>query len=458
VNHALFFTDLMVKEMTGGFASLIGPYDIFIADESHALEQWATSALGSTFREVGLRVLLSEIRNFSHRALPEREDEVGELCTHASAAIEVLWAALPEDKGSVRIHESFLVEHGDDFVGVTNALFDIAQVFITPGSSIPADLQKQHERIKRRLASVQKRFSEVVTAGFSDAVRWVETETTRKGDKRKVIRFCPIFVAPYLRESLFTQTTAILVSATIAVGEKFDYIADRLGIDEYDSLIVDSPFDFQDQASLYVPTHLPEPSYRNRDVWIKVAIDEIETLITASRGRALVLFTSVRDMKDAFFALRSKIVYPVKMQGDAPNKELQVWFRDNVESVLFATKSFWTGVDFSGETLSCLIIAKLPFAVPNEPLQEARCEAIERDGGSAFKDFVIPETTILLKQGFGRAIRRVDDRAQIAILDSRLMLKSYGKTILRSLPDAKRVTNLDEAVIFFEDFPRGKDN
>lgn len=452
VNHALLFTDLAVKEMTGGFASLIGAYDFLVADEAHDIEQWATSALGSQFREMGIKMMCVEIRNFAHRGLIDIEPEVNRRCDAVIDATEALWAELEVG----RIHAKHLglspdseESQQDLWVNLANALVDLSQILIVAPSSIPADEQKRHERLKNRAAVMARRFTEVITASFDDVVRWVEEEKSRRGQDRKVIKTAPIFVAPYLREMLFVDVPSILVSATIAVDESFEYISKRLGVDEYDSLIVDSPFDYPNQAALYVPTHLPEPSYQNRDAWIERAMEEMETLINASQGRALVLFTSVRDMKDAFFTLRRKLPYTCMMQGDAPNKELMARFREDVSSVLFATKSFWTGIDISGEALSNLIISKLPFAVPNDPLNEARCEVIEREGGSPFREFVIPETTILLKQGTGRLIRRVDDRGLCAVLDPRLRTKGYGKVILRSLLDARQVTSLDEAAAFF---------
>ena len=283
-------------------------------------------------------------------------------------------------------------------------------------------------------------------------VRWTEDEVMRSGTKRRVMRVAPISVAPLLREGLFgdhVDSTAVLVSATLSVGDSFDYISSRLGIDSAETLDVGTPFDYDTQSRLYVPRHLPDPG-RERDAWSSMAVAEILDLIRASDGRALVLFTSYRSMQAAHSAIAGRLPYKVLMQGQMSNRDLAAAFAEDTHSVLFATRSFMTGVDFQGDTCSLVIVDKLPFPVPTEALTEARTEAIRARGGNDFAEYTIPVMTLVLKQAFGRLIRHRNDRGVVAILDPRLLTKGYGRQIIRSLPQAPLIGSIGEVQQFFE--------
>jgi ATP-dependent DNA helicase DinG len=227
---------------------------------------------------------------------------------------------------------------------------------------------------------------------------------------------------------------AILVSATLAVKGRFDFVSARLGIDAFDGLDVGTPFDFTNQARLYVATTLPEPKGDQQPIWEALANEQIVELVRASEGRALVLFTSIKHMKAAYATVSRKVKYPVKMQGQESNKALAAWFHETNEGVLFGTKSFFTGVDFQGDTCSLVIISKIPTPVPTEPMVQARCELVDKRGGSSFMDYVQPVTSLVLQQAVGRAIRHRNDRAVIAILDPRLVSKGYGQKLKADLP------------------------
>lgn len=440
VNHALYLTDLMVKEATGGYASLVGEHDVVIFDEAHEVEEYAGKSLGSTFKEGGVRGLCTEVRNFGKRHVPDHEDRLNEATAEVLTAMTNLWAVLEPG----RIRQATLLEAGDEFIGFANALFDLTGALGDSSilEGVPSgDLERvkaRRERLWRRATSTTTRFHQVVTADFDDLVRWVE----RDGDKT-VLKTAPVDVAPYLREHLFGlgDVTAILASATLSVGGKFDYIAGRLGIDAYQGIDVGTPFDFATQARTYVPTHLPDPG-RERAAWSNMAVLEMMDLIRASEGRALVLFTSYTEMRNAYDTISARLPYRCLMQGQMPNKTLAEEFKNDTSSVLFATRSFMTGVDFQGDTCSLVIVNKMPFPVPTEPLTEARCEAIKRRGGSDFSDYTIPVMTLVLKQAYGRLIRHRTDTGVVAILDPRLQTKGYGKGILRSLPEAPLVTDI----------------
>jgi ATP-dependent DNA helicase DinG len=453
VNHALLMTDLKVKELTGGAANMLDNYQVVVFDEAHEVRSYATDALGTTFREAGIRGLVSEASNFGHRDVPDQAKRIDDACAAVSFALTDLWAVLEVG----RIREDDLLAHADQYVNLTNALSELSDIFVdrtlTDGvewASVDG-AKKRQQRVSRRAANAARRFEEVLMESFDDLVRFVEEETTPGGRKQKVLRTAPINVAPYLREHLFSddEVTAILVSATLAVGEDFSYIAKCLGVDEYDGLDVGSPFDFARQGRIYVPTDLPAPAGDTRAAWSSLMSHRAKQVIEAAGGGALFLFTSTKEMKSAYAAIAPMLPYTCLMQGEASNKVLAQQFKEDVDSVLFATRSFMTGVDFQGRTCRLVMIDKLPFPVPTEPITEARIEAIKRAGGNDFADFTIPEMVLVLLQAVGRLIRSLTDYGVVAVFDPRLATKGYGKKIRRSLPPFTSVDSIAEVAEFF---------
>ena len=250
-----------------------------------------------------------------------------------------------------------------------------------------------------------------------------------------------------LAERFFDKVdTAILTSATLAVSGTFEFAKQRLGLPYARTLVVPGHFDYANQALLYVPQHTPDP----RDqAFTKMAGDEIIKLLELSRGRAFVLFTSYQQMRLVYDRVSLEVEFPTLMQGTGPRTALLEEFRETPGSVLFATASFWQGVDVPGDQLSCVIIDKLPFAVPSDPVVEARLRRIREAGGNPFYDYQIPQAAIALKQGFGRLIRSRSDRGVLVLLDNRITKQRYGQIFFDSLPDYGFTTKIGDVEKFF---------
>ncbi|MGH9861906.1 MAG: ATP-dependent DNA helicase, partial [Candidatus Acidiferrales bacterium] len=257
----------------------------------------------------------------------------------------------------------------------------------------------------------------------------------------------PIDVAPILRQALFERyDTIVLTSATLAVAGHFDYLKQRLGLETPQERVLASHFDHADQALLYISEHLPDirtPEFAS------AAAEEIAALLAASRGRAFVLFTSYNQMQEIYRRVEPRLDFPLLLQGTAPKTALLDRFRRTAGAVLFATASFWQGVDVQGPQLSAVIIDRLPFAVPTDPVVRARIQALQEEGLDPFSSYQIPEAIIALKQGFGRLLRARTDRGVVALLDNRILRKQYGRLFLESLPPYRVTSSRDQVQRFF---------
>jgi len=271
--------------------------------------------------------------------------------------------------------------------------------------------------------------------------------TERGGAQHVFLQATPIEVAPILREGLWEGLeSAVLTSATLAVTGGFDYIRRRLGLDHARELVVPSHFDYSTQALLYVPPDLPDP---RTPQFAGRASEVVRQTLEMTQGRAFCLFTSYAQMNEIHRRLSDQLDFPMLLQGTAPKNALLEEFRSTPHAVLFATASFWQGVDVQGEQLSCVIIDRLPFAVPGDPVVAARIRAINEEGGNAFYDYQVPAAVISLKQGFGRLIRSLNDRGLLVLLDNRILRQRYGQVFLESLPNYRRTTKLDDVEEFF---------
>jgi ATP-dependent DNA helicase DinG len=273
-----------------------------------------------------------------------------------------------------------------------------------------------------------------------NTVFWIERRRGGRDKVQVILQATPIDVGPILRECLWSKLEcSVLTSATLAVSGGFEYIRGRLGVEHARDVVLPSHFDYQNQALFYVPPDLPDP--RTPQFAAKAA-ERIRQLLEITHGRAFVLFTSYAQMRDIHQRLLGELDFPTLLQGDAPKNALLEEFRLTPNCVLFATSSFWQGVDVQGEQLSCVIIDRLPFAVPSDPVVAARVKAIDAVGGNAFFDYQVPAAVITLKQGFGRLIRSLNDRGLVALLDNRILKKQYGRMFVESLPNYRRTTEL----------------
>jgi ATP-dependent DNA helicase DinG len=254
-------------------------------------------------------------------------------------------------------------------------------------------------------------------------------------------------VAEFLRAALFARTSSVvLTSATISIDGSFDFLKRSLGVSEAQEVIAPSPFDYARQARLYLAP--PDLNPKAND-FARKAAPIVEECLDRCRGRAFVLFTSYARLREVYALLRERLPFPVKLQGELPRAHLLQWFRTTPNAVLFATGTFWEGIDVVGDALSCVIIDRLPFPSPADPLVAARVRDLESCGMDGFEEYMIPAAIVRLKQGFGRLIRSTTDTGVVALLDGRAASTRYGQTILRALPPARRITHLDELTEFF---------
>jgi ATP-dependent DNA helicase DinG len=300
----------------------------------------------------------------------------------------------------------------------------------------------------RRVEELRVQLGFILEAQERNTVFWIDRRGERRGGQHNVfLQATPITVSDILRNTLFEHLEcAVLTSATLAVAGGFQYIRDRLGIQNARELVVPSHFDYQGQALLYVPPDLPDP---REPRFVARAAQRVRQLLEITRGRAFCLFTSYQQMRDLYERLLVEVGYPLLLQGTAPRKAILEEFRETPNAVLFGTSSFWQGVDVQGEALSCVIVDRLPFAVPTDPVVQARMRAIEENGGNPFVEYQVPSAVITLKQGFGRLIRSLEDRGVLMLLDPRIQRQRYGRIFLDSLPPYRITQDITAVENFF---------
>jgi ATP-dependent DNA helicase DinG len=457
VNHHLFFADLAIKLQADGApdAGILPEAAAVIFDEAHELEDVAGNYFGISISNLRVEDLAREVEaalQYNRMLSASISGALGSLRERA----QVFFSLLPPGEGrfAFETRREFLEENGDEFLALNQALMRLAGEL----EGLPQKPQEIFNFV-RRAQELQVQLNFAMESDDRNTVFWIERRggrtnspqrnrgTATTGRQNVFLQATPIDVGPILRECLWSKLEcAVLTSATLAVGGGFEYIRQRLGFEHARESVLPSHFDYENQALFYVPPDLPDA--RTPQFTAKAA-ERIRQLLEISRGRAFVLFTSYAQMNDVYQRLLGELEFPLLRQGDAPKSALLEEFRLTPNAVLFATSSFWQGVDVQGEQLSCVIIDRLPFAVPSDPVVAARVKAIEADGGNAFFQYQVPAAVITLKQGFGRLIRSLHDRGLLVLLDNRILKKQYGRVFIESLPNYKKTTELRVVEEFF---------
>lgn len=437
VNHHLFFADLAVKEEDYG--GIIPDYSAVIFDEAHEIEDVAGQYFGLSVSNHQFQDLRRDIGGLARRK-NFGSNELDRVLAMMEEHAETFFSLFPavEGRSGFQAHEAFLEKNEE-------AYLDVMRVLELTSSHLQLIKDSPEEAVPliRRTRELAERLAVWMEAREKSYVYWVE----RRG-RGCYLQATPVDVSQLLGERLFNQVDSIvLTSATLAVAGGFEFTQKRLGVPSARSLIVQSEFDYRSQAILYVAQHLPDP---RSPAFTSSAAEEIVRLLNASKGRAFVLFTSYQQMRVIYDRVSLEVEYPTLMQGTGPRRALLEEFLETPNSVLFATSSFWQGVDVPGERLSCVIIDKLPFAVPSDPVVDARIRRIREDGGNPFYDYQIPQAAIALKQGFGRLIRSRSDRGALVLLDNRITRQRYGQVFFDSLPDYGFTIEFNDVKGFFE--------
>ncbi len=473
VNHHLFFADLAIKLQAENApdAGILPEAAAVIFDEAHELEEVAGNYFGISVSDLRVEELARDVESWLQRNQKMTASLSGAIGSLRDRS-QFFFSLLPPGDGRFAFENrrEFLEENGEEFLAFSHSLTRLAGEL----DGLPEKPEELFNFV-RRAEELQVQLRYAMESEDRNTVFWIERRGGRamnreghgfsRADKVQInsgtsaaegsfrnrqnvfLQATPIHVGPILRECLWSKVEcAVLTSATLAVGGKFDYIRERLGMEHARESVLPSHFDYAQQALFYVPPDLPDtrtPQFTPK------AKERIRKLLEITRGRAFVLFTSYAQMNEIYQRLLGELEFPMLRQGDAPKTALLEEFRLTPNAVLFATSSFWQGVDVQGEQLSCVIIDRLPFAVPSDPVVAARVKAIDADGGNAFFQYQVPSAVITLKQGFGRLIRSLHDRGLLVLLDNRILKKQYGRVFIESLPNYRRTTEIRVVEEFF---------
>jgi ATP-dependent DNA helicase DinG len=465
VNHHLLCADASVRH--SAYGEVIPNCSTLVVDEAHQLEDVATQYFGRSISAFRIDDLVRDGERLSSavRQSADVTRALSRVAIHSRTffsglALDPSLSTATGAETRVRYTADGLIDHFEEGMALAGALDGLEATVAavtqppadgaeegSPGTASGVDIDDALAALQRRSGELSKDLRFLIRAGDADFVYYVESRRRGRDENRPFLRASPIDVSRIVQEALFDrQRATVLTSATVAVEGSFEYVRGRLGIRQAEELRVASEFDYTNQALLYLPRRVPSPKV---PAFAEAAARQIIEIVNRSRGRAFVLFTSYSVLRTVQQLVELALPFPILVQGSAPRTELLERFRTTPNAVLLATSSFWQGVDVVGEALSCVVIDKLPFASPADPVTAARIEAINARGGDAFADYQVPLAILTLKQGLGRLIRHRTDRGVLAVLDPRLRTMGYGRRFLASLPPAPVTDDLDTVERFF---------
>lgn len=438
VNHHLFFADLMIRNGNGGRA-VLPQYQAVVFDEAHMLEDIATHFLGKAFGTWEFKRFVSRLKVCAREYFHNQFHVKHEILDYADKSLGLLddfFASFPTRLGSYNIDKI-----------TSNDYYARGQRFITILLEISSFLSTFTKKVEE-IVIFQEEIKKYIThlSFFLNAEEETYVYWFKIGRVHRTVYSSPIDVSPMFKEKIINDCSrVILTSATLSVNGDFSYVASRLGLEDASTIVIDSPYDFKKQVNLYIPTHIPSP--KSKDFPQRFA-EVVYTILLQTQGRAFVLFTSYKNMEVVYDIISAKnLPYLLLRQGEIGRAYLIKKFIENISSVLFATSTYWQGIDVPGESLSCVIMDKIPFAVPNDPVIYNRMKQVEREGRNSFYEYQIPQAALALRQGAGRLIRGHKDTGVIVIGDKRIVSTTYGKVFVRSLPSYSRIDNIEDVVV-----------
>ncbi len=436
VNHHLLLADMALREK--GYGEILPNADVVIFDEAHQLPDLATQFFGQSISSNQLYELVRDTRQAYYAEAADMQELLDNLDRLETATRQLRLAFNQYDNRAAW----FEVKQVEEVKSALTNLFDriMAVHQILDGF---ADRGKDLNLCFKRCDAFIDMLNMFIDDPGADFVQWLEIR-----GRGFLLHQTPLNVSDIFQLRMADYNClCIYTSATLAIKENFNHYMKQMGLSDLRHHSWSSPFDFQKQAMLYLPPGLPDPRSQG---YTELVVEAALPVLELTRGHAFFLFTSHRALRIAAEIIGNKISYPVFIQGDAPRTELLDAFRETPHSILLGTSSFWEGVDVKGQALSCVIIDKLPFATPDDPVLKARLKRIEEQGGNAFMEYQLPEAVISLKQGIGRLIRDTRDYGVLMICDPRLTGKSYGKVFLKSMPDMRMYNKIEEVERFFQ--------